>query len=76
VRCRDQRGIPARVRTPSAFAIPESIEALSWKFGMPDVLDQGLIDRPEVQVSYCFGKRSRVRHIVEPPELPMTGGFV
>jgi hypothetical protein len=55
MRCRDQRSFPARVRTPSAFAIPKSIQAPSWKFGMPDLLDQGLIDRPEVQVSYCFG---------------------
>jgi hypothetical protein len=38
----DQRGFPARVWTPSAFDIP-------------DLLDQGLIDRPEVQVSYCIG---------------------
>jgi hypothetical protein len=34
---------------PSAFDIPEPIET-------PDLLDQGLIDRPEVQVSYRKGK--------------------
>ena len=37
------------VRMPSAFDIPEPIET-------PDLLDHGLIDRPEVQVSYRKGK--------------------
>ena len=37
------------VRLPSAFDIPEPIET-------PDLLDHGLIDRPEVQVSYRKGK--------------------
>lgn len=30
--------------------------AHSWKLDVPDLLDQGLIDRPEVQVSYRTGK--------------------
>jgi hypothetical protein len=53
---------------PSAFDIPEPIET-------PDLLDQGLIDRPEVHVSYRKGSFTLPKPGPRRRELHTTDGF-